>query len=125
MEGPSPSYRRAFWKSPHHLVLGILTLGLGLATAQELYFLIGAAAYALGWVYLPDFKIFRKWVDHRHNAARQKSALTELEGFKRQRDVLLEALSADGQSRYEGLASVCRDIEKANEQNAAASSGLP
>jgi hypothetical protein len=46
--------RREFFKSPHHAALAAATLGVGFATGEPLYFILGAAAYVLGWVYLPD-----------------------------------------------------------------------
>ena len=62
--------RREFLKSPLHAALALATLGLGFATGEPLYFILGAAAYVLGWVYLPDLPAFGRWVD-----AKQKEQL--------------------------------------------------
>ena len=40
--------RREFLKSPHHAALAAATLGIGFATGEPLYFIIGAVAYVLG-----------------------------------------------------------------------------
>lgn len=117
MEVSPPTYRREFWKSPHHVWLALLTLGLGFVSAQELYLLIGAAAYALGWVYLPDLGFFRNWVDKRRDAERKKSELEELQKFLKRREAILDSLASHRRERYRTLVAVCRDIEKAGGEN--------
>ena len=59
---------KAFAKSPHHAWLGVLTLGVGLASASPVLGIPGAAAYGLGWVFLPDSNIFRKWLSKKQSA---------------------------------------------------------
>ena len=61
---------RSFLRSPHHAWLGLLTLGVGAATVSVPGMIAGAAAYALGWVFLPDSKWFRKWMARRPAAPR-------------------------------------------------------
>ena len=36
MDDQTPNYRREFFKSPHHAILGFVTLGLGFLSAQFL-----------------------------------------------------------------------------------------
>ena len=56
---------KAFAKSPHHLWLGLLTLGVGVATVSTIGLVAGVAAYALGWIYLPDSRLFNNWLAKR------------------------------------------------------------
>ena len=65
MDGSSDNYHKEFLKSPHHLWLGLGTLGAGFLLATPLTLIIGATAYALGWIYLPDLALFKRWVDRR------------------------------------------------------------
>src|SRR5690606_7016190 len=59
---------KAFARSPHHAWLGLLALGGGLATLTGIGAIVGAAAYALGWIYLPDSGIFNRWLANRQQA---------------------------------------------------------
>ena len=107
--------RRAFWKSPHHAALAVLTLGAGFATGEPLYFLAGATAYVLGWVYLPDMAFFQRWRERRLSAETHQTAAAELAQFSKRRDALLASLNSQLRERYHLLAKVCRDIESAAE----------
>jgi hypothetical protein len=112
MAEPSTNYRREFFTSPHHVWLGLLTVGLGFLSAQPLALVAGATGYALGWLYVPDLPTFQRWVDGKHEAARRAAALAQLADFARRRDALLASLSPDRRSRYAALADVCHDIER-------------
>ena len=114
-----PSPRRQFWKSPHHAVMALATLGTGLILGADyrLALLLGPAAYVLGWIYVPDFKIFRNWLARKRNALELAAAQTEAAQFVHRRDALLEQLSPRGRAKYHGLAQVCRDIESASVEN--------
>ncbi|MDQ3119570.1 MAG: hypothetical protein M3Q89_08415 [Verrucomicrobiota bacterium] len=111
------SARRAFWKSPHHAVMAVATLGAGFATGEPLYFLAGLTAYVLGWVYLPDMAFFQKWRERRMNAETNAATATELAQFTKRREALLASLSSPLRERYALLAKVCRDIERAAAEN--------
>jgi hypothetical protein len=114
METPAPNYRKEFWKSVQHASLGLLTLGVGFLSATPLGLIIGATAYALGWVYLPDMAFFRRRVDERLAEAQKAAALAEVATFVRRREALLVGLSQSGRQRYQVLAEVCRGIEAAS-----------
>lgn len=115
MDAQPPSYRREFFKSPHHAVLALATLGGGfiLSSTFPLALVIGATAYVLGWIYLPDMPLFRDWVDKRGQAVENAAAQAQVAKFRAQRDALLAGLTAASRSHYEALAAVCRDIEAA------------
>jgi hypothetical protein len=115
MDLQPPKYRSEFFKSPHHAGLGLATLGAGfvLGATFPLALLVAPAAYALGWVYLPDMPLFRRWVDSRRNAEQHAASLAEATEFLRKRDELLSRLSGTRRQHYQELASVCRDIEAA------------
>ena len=117
MDGPSSNYRGEFVKSPHHAWLGILTLGAGFLSAHLLGLIVGATAYTLGWLYLPDLPFFTRWVDRRREAARQTALLGQLAEFAKRRETLLTALAPSGRDRYRALAQVCRNIEAASAES--------
>ena len=116
---------KAFAKSPHHAWLGLLTLGAGLATAEPLYGVIGAAAYALGWVFLPDSARFKRWLAKKQAAHTGAVANEEKEAFAQQRKKLYRALSHPLQVNYDTLAGLASEIERDLRDNAAATQLLP
>lgn len=113
MREATTSAWRAFLQSPHHAVMALATLGAGFATGEPLYFIAGAAAYVLGWVYVPDMAFFRKWRERRAGAETSAVEAAELAQFRRRRETLISSLSSTLRERYHVLAKVCRDIEKA------------
>jgi hypothetical protein len=117
MDAPAPNYRGRFLRSPHHLGLACLTLGLGIASASPFGFMLGAAAYALGWIHMPDMPFFRRWVDGESDSRRRADEAAQVAEFRRRRDLLLDALSPQRRELYESLADVCRDIERASAEN--------
>jgi len=121
MDEPAPNYRQEFLRSPHHAVFGLLTLGLGFLSGELVPLIVGATAYALGWLYLPDLPFFRRWVDGRRDAARQAIERQKVAAFVQHRDALVASLTANGRERYSRLAGVCRDIETASADNLLAS----
>jgi hypothetical protein len=121
MEDQAPNYHREFFKSPHHAALALLTLGLGFLSAQVLGLIAGATAFVLGWIYVPDMPFFRRWVDRRHDAAKQAAEAQNVAEFVQRRDALLRSLSPPRRERYARLAQVCRDIETATAENLLAS----
>src|SRR5687767_12935898 len=96
MDESTPSYRREFFKSKHHAWLGLTTLGLGFLFGADrpLFLLLGAAAYVLGWIYLPDLGFFRRAVDGRREASKQADTARQLAEFHEKRDAVLSSLSA-------------------------------
>lgn len=104
--------RPAFFKSPHHAALAAATLGLGFASGEPLYFILGAAAYVVGWVYLPDMGFFRRWVEQKRQAQLAASQAGELATFTAQRDAVFNALTPSRRQRYGILVDVCRQIEQ-------------
>lgn len=117
MDSEPTSYRREFLRSPHHAWLGLLTLGAGFISAQPFFLLIGATAYILGWIYLPDMGFFKKWVDRRRQNARHLAEQAELSAFIKKREALLSTLSPERRQRYTALAAVCSEIENARKND--------
>lgn len=113
MEEQPINYRKVFWKSPHHAWLGFLTLGLGFISAQPLFLLLGAAAYALGWIYLPDMGFFRRWIDRKFQITERLALKNEVEDFHQRRAKLIQQLGVPATKRYQELAGVCQEIESA------------
>lgn len=121
MDDRQPNYLREFVKSPHHLWLGLLTVGTGFLVASPLALIAGATAYALGWIYLPDMGVFKGWVDRRAQNERDVAAQAQVDEFLRKRESLLGALAGSRRARYMELAAVCRDIETATAESPLAS----
>lgn len=99
--------------------MALATLGAGVILGADypLALLVGPAAYVLGWIYVPDFKIFRNWLARKHDAQQLAAAQREAAEFLQRRDALLEQLSPHGRAKYHALAAVCRDIESASAEN--------
>jgi hypothetical protein len=111
----APSYRRLFWRSPHHWWLFLLTAGLGFAFSWKLPLLLvlGLTAYVLGLIYLPDTGFFRAWVDA-HLARRETMARREeADSLQERRQRTLADLSPPARRRYADLAGICREIVSA------------
>ncbi len=121
MDEQAPNYHREFLKSPQHAALGLLTLGAGFVSGMALPLIAGATIYTLGWIYLPDLPFFRRWVDRRHEAAKQAADSQKVAEFVRRREALLTSLAPERRARYSRLAQVCHDIETASADNMLAS----
>jgi hypothetical protein len=103
---------RAFAKSPYHLWSAVLTIGLGLATAHPVGIALGAAAYALAWIYLPDTKAFKRWLAKRGATSPDSREADERAAALRQaRQKLFDSLGADRRARYRKLGAVAAAIE--------------
>jgi hypothetical protein len=121
MDEPAPNYNREFLHSPHHVVFGLLTLGLGFLSAELFPLIIGATVYALGWIYLPDMPFFRGWVDRRRDAKRRAEEQQKVDEFVQRREALIASLASSRRQRYAQLSEVCGDIETAGADNPLAS----
>ena len=86
---------KAFAKSPHHAWLALLTLGAGLA------------AYALGWIYLPDSRLFKNWLA----ARKQGDDGAKLREFLYQRRQIYDALRTSTRARYDSLAAEIESLQ--------------
>jgi len=125
MDQQPPNYRREFFRSKHHAWLGLTTLGLGFVLGASLPILLlgGVAAYALGWIYVPDMRFFKRYVDGQRDAADQAVAAAQLAEFQQKRDAVFSSLTPRLRSRYTELADVCHQIETATADDAMSNSG--
>lgn len=108
----APSAFKTFATSPHHAWLGLITLGVGLASTSALGLMIGAGAYALGWIYLPDSRLFKAWRAKKASASPPPLAESATARMLKERDRLFAELSPSGKSDYKLLAGVAREIER-------------
>ncbi len=99
---------KAFAKSPHHAWLGLLTLGAGLATLSGIGIVAGAAAYALGWIYLPDSRLFKNWLA----ARKQGDEGEKLRDFLYRRRQIYDALRPPARTRYDRLAAEIGELQE-------------
>lgn len=123
-----PSYRREFARSPHHAGLALAAVGAACVLGPAFFplsLIAGGAAYVLGWVYLPDLRFFRRWVDRRKERQILATSESELAEFARQREAALARLSTTRRNRYLALAGVCRDIEHAAREDGPDAGGIP
>ncbi|CAN5340005.1 hypothetical protein BH23VER1_BH23VER1_17050 [soil metagenome] len=103
---------KAFAKSPHHLWLAALTLGLGIASATGFGAIAGGALYLLGWIYLPDTPVFRRWMARRQeDAASDPAAEARADALFASRQRIFAALAPERQARYRSLEETATDIE--------------
>lgn len=100
---------KAFAKSPHHAWLGLITLGAGLATVSTIGLVAGLAAYALGWIYLPDSRLFQNWLA----ARKQGDDGAKLRDFLYQRRQIYDALRTPVRARYDALAAEIGALQEA------------
>ena len=100
---------KAFAKSPHHAWLGLITLGAGLATVSTIGLIAGLAAYALGWIYLPDSRLFNNWLA----ARKQGDEGAKLRDFLYQRRQIYDALRSPARARYDSLAAEIGGLQEA------------
>ena len=99
---------QAFAKSPHHAWLGLLTLGAGLATLSGIGAVAGVACYALGWIYLPDSRLFKNWLAARQQGDDGK----KLRDFLFQRRQIYDALRTPARDRYDNLAAEIEALQQ-------------
>jgi hypothetical protein len=119
MFDPLDSNWKKFFKSPHHVWLLALTVGAGFVSANPFVMLGGLALYAVGWIYLPDMEIFQGWVrKHQDQIAAAKSQ-AEVGAFLERRQSLIAGLTPERLRRYQEVARVCQDIEKATRDGGA------
>ena len=111
------NYHKEFLKSPEHLWTAVGTIGGGLAVGNVVGLLVGVAAYALSWIYLPDAPFFKKKVDAKAVALAEREEEAQAAEFRARRDAMRAALSEDKQSRYNELAAVCQEIESGSTGN--------
>ena len=98
---------KTFAKSPHHAWLGLLTLGAGVATLSGIGMIAGAAVYALGWIYLPDSRLFKNWLA----ARKQGDDGAKLREFLFQRRQIYDALRTSTRARYDALAAEIESLQ--------------
>lgn len=94
----------AFARSPHHAWLALLTLGAGAATLSSVGLVAGAAAYLLGWIYLPGSRWFRTRLALRHRAGAAAQD-DEVRAFVAKRREIYESLPPASRKRYDAFAA--------------------
>ncbi len=99
-----------FLKSPHHAWTALLALGLGVATASVPGMIVGAAAYALAWVFLPDSRWFRVWAQRRTERSAGSFAGASSARFEEERTKAYMQLSPAGRRTYDALAKVVEEV---------------
>jgi len=119
MFDPLDSNLKKFLKSPHHLWLLGLTIGLGFISANPFVFLAGVALYIVGWIHLPDMDIFQRWVQKNTDRIAAIKSQAEVQAFLERRQSLIAGLTTERLRRYTDVAHVCQDIEKATQDGGA------
>jgi hypothetical protein len=117
MFNPSDNPFWRFLKSPHHLWLAGLTLGIGFLSANLVVLGISVGFYALGWVHLPDTAMYKNWVKSHLDRLATQADNAKVQAFVARRTALINQLSRDRRSRYLELAAVCQEIIKATQDN--------
>jgi hypothetical protein len=119
MFDPQDGNLKKFLKSPHHLWLLGLTVGLGFLSAHPLVLIAGVALYAVGWIHLPDSALFQRWVSKNMDQIALAKSQVQIQAFRDRRQSLISGLSSQRLRRYLDVAGVCQDIEKATVEGVA------
>jgi hypothetical protein len=104
---------KKFLKSPLHLWLLALTVGVGFLSAHPIVLMAGLALYVVGWIHLPDSGLFQRWVTKNMDRIASAKSQSEIQAFRDRRQSLIAGLSPQRLRRYQDVAGVCQDIEKA------------
>ena len=106
------NYRREFWSSQYHAYMGLSTIGMGLLSGHLFGVILGAFAYSMGWLYLPDSKFFKDSVDGKEAAVKKLEEAAKIEAFRLKQTKVLHSLNDEHTEMYSKLKLVCLDIEK-------------
>jgi hypothetical protein len=117
MFDPADNFFKRFLKSPLHLWLAGLTLGVGFLSANVVIFGVCVGLYILGWVHLPDTAMYQKWVKRHLDGLAQQADNAKIQAFIARRTSLISQLSRERRSRYQDLGNVCQEIIKATQDN--------
>jgi hypothetical protein len=117
MFDPADNFFKRFLKSPHHLWLAGLTLGVGFLSANVVIFGVCVGLYILGWIHLPDTAMYQKWVKRHLDGLAQQADNAKIQAFIARRTSLISQLSRERRSRYQELGNVCQEIIKATQDN--------
>lgn len=107
-----PQRFAAFLRSPHHAWLALLTLGIGVASANVPGMIAAAAAYALGWIFLPDSKRFRRWLSRGRDSAPPETDGDAARRFEKERQGVYQQLSGEGRAAYDTLAAAVGELRR-------------
>lgn len=110
----APQRFAAFLRSPHHAWLGVLTLGIGLASANMVGLIAAAGAYTLGWIFLPDSGRFRRWVERRLEASDEEATAETSAKFEAERAKVYAQLSSSGKMAYDQLARAVEEVRSSS-----------
>jgi hypothetical protein len=98
--------------SHYHAYLGLSTIGMGLLTGHPFGVIVGAFAYAMGWLYLPDSNFFKKTIDDKVALAKKLEEEKKVEAFRIKQTKVLNGLNENHLAVYRKLKIVCTDIER-------------
>ena len=125
MFDPTDNSFKRFLKSPHHMWLAGLTLGLGFRSANIVIFGVAVGLYVLGWVHLPDTGMYKNWVKGHLDGLAKIADNAQVQAFVARRTSLIRQLSPERRSRYQELGSVCQEIIKTTQDNNQIEGGDP
>jgi len=108
---------KEFATSKVHIGMG-LGLVTAFATANPLLLMISAAAYAIGWIFLPTSGPFVKRITDRLKLQQEVAEQDELSEFQRKRDELRYRLSAINEQKYSALSNTCAEVSGNNQDSA-------
>jgi len=117
MFDPADNFFKRFLKSPPHLWLAGLTLGVGFLSANVVILGVCLGLYLLGWIHLPDTAMYKNWVKHHLDGLAQQADSAKIQAFIARRTALISQLSRERRSRYQELGNVCQEIIKATQDN--------
>lgn len=125
MFDPADNLFKRFLKSPQHLWLAALTLGVGFLSANVVILGVCLGLYLLGWIHLPDTALYRNWVQKHLDGLAQQADSAKVQAFVARRTALINQLSRERRTRYQDLAQVCQEIIHATQDNSQIEGGDP
>jgi len=104
-------YHAHFLGSINHAWLALVTLGVGILVATPLSVVLGAAAYGLGIIFLPDLPVFSNSFDRKRReevAGRQQE---EASAKERVRASLVQKLTPKASARWQRFSALCTELQ--------------
>ena len=106
------NFTKEFLRSKFHLVVALSTLGLGFMWGNVVALILGAIAYGLSVMFIPEMPWFKNKINNQHQEIENKKAEDEKNALVEKRYAQLKTLHGDRLSRYRILAGTCAKIEE-------------
>lgn len=104
-------YHAHFLGSINHAWLALVTLGVGILVATPLSVVLGAAAYGLGIIFLPDLPVFSNSFDRKRREEAAGRQQEEASAKERVRASLVQKLTPKANARWQKFSALCTELQ--------------